>query len=172
MKYINFVGKYSLAFLKQTLSQVVSVDVLEDDDGYFCVIEDIEFKKISLVCLEENIKILISHNRDFFCCYMLRYCDYPANKIVHIADLIATNLNDEKVMQYLRKLFESIEPHLVYTVKMYMENNLNVVKTAKEIYAHRNTLNYRLNQFIEQTGVDIKDYKNMLLFYYYTIYCA
>lgn len=46
---------------------------------------------------------------------------------------------------------------LLSTVKLFIENNLNTSLTAKKLYIHRNTLQYRLEKFIEKTGIKLKD---------------
>lgn len=169
MKYLNFVGNETLKELKSTLSYVEDLVYFEDEYGYYVIIEDSNFKSIQLICREENIKIMISHNRDELCKYMLQYCNYTANEYFHVSDLVLKQLmlGNSDILIFLRKMFSNLEEHLVYTAFAYLLNNMNSIKTAKEIYVHRNTFNYRIQQFIDKTGVDIKDYKNSLLFYYY-----
>ena len=38
------------------------------------------------------------------------------------------------------------------TLKTYYQNDMNVQKTAQELFIHRNTLNIRLNRIRELTG--------------------
>lgn len=169
MKCINFVGNETLKTLKNTLTMAIHLDFFEDEYGYYTIVEDYEFKTLQLICGEENIKFMISHNRDNLCHTMLNYCNYAADEYYHISDLVLKQLmlNNVKVQKELQKLFINVEPHLVHTAFTYLLNNLNSIKTAKDIYIHRNTFNYRIQQFIDQCGVDIRDYKNSLLFYYY-----
>ncbi|HBB05327.1 MAG TPA: hypothetical protein DCZ41_01870, partial [Firmicutes bacterium] len=44
--------------------------------------------------------------------------------------------------------------------------------TAETLYIHRNTFNYRLNAFIEKTGLDIREYHNALLLEFYFQFCG
>lgn len=63
----------------------------------------------------------------------------------------------DKVNTELSTVF-SEDPELYITIKVFLENNLNASLTAKKLYIHRNTLQYRLDKFIERTGVQLKDF--------------
>jgi sugar diacid utilization regulator len=41
----------------------------------------------------------------------------------------------------------------------------NLSKTADDLYIHRNTLTYRINQFQKQTGFDLTDFSDLLICY-------
>lgn len=47
---------------------------------------------------------------------------------------------------------------LLKTVETFIACNLNVSVTAKELYMHRNSLQYRLDKFTEKTGIDIRQF--------------
>lgn len=51
------------------------------------------------------------------------------------------NKNLESLMDY----DEKNGPELINTLKFYLQNNCNLIKTAEALYIHRNTLIYRLN---------------------------
>lgn len=57
----------------------------------------------------------------------------------------------------LTQLFRD-EPEMFSTIKVFLENNLNASMTAKELYIHRNTLQYRIDKFTEKTGIHLKDF--------------
>ncbi len=48
---------------------------------------------------------------------------------------------------------------VVHTVKEFIENNLNSSQSAKKLFMHRNTLNYRLDNFIEATNINVRTFK-------------
>lgn len=50
------------------------------------------------------------------------------------------------------------EPEMFSTIKVFLENNLNASMTAKGLYIHRNTLQYRIDKFTEKTGIHLKDF--------------
>jgi DNA-binding PucR family transcriptional regulator len=41
---------------------------------------------------------------------------------------------------------------------------LNASLTAKRLFIHRNSLQYRIDKFIERTGIDIRQLKKQPLF--------
>ncbi|MEC0315141.1 PucR family transcriptional regulator [Bacillus subtilis] len=58
------------------------------------------------------------------------------------------------------------ESELRKTIQLFIENNSNVTLTAKKLHLHRNSLQYRIDKFIERSGIDIKSYKGALLAYF------
>ena len=46
------------------------------------------------------------------------------------------------------------DDELLLTIKMYLKLNQNVTETAKALFVHRNTLNYRIEKFNKLTGLD------------------
>lgn len=67
----------------------------------------------------------------------------------------------QKLIDKINKEFFDVyqEDHEIFsTVKAFLENNLNASSTAKKLYIHRNTLQYRLDKFSEKTGIQLKDF--------------
>lgn len=50
------------------------------------------------------------------------------------------------------------ETDVIQTMETFMRCNLNISETAKELYMHRNTLQYRLDKFHEKTGIDVRQF--------------
>ena len=61
-----------------------------------------------------------------------------------------------------KELIEDSE--LVLTGEAFLNCNLNVSETARELYLHRNTLNYRLDKIEKLTGLDIRKFGDALNF--------
>ncbi|EQB35104.1 MULTISPECIES: PucR family transcriptional regulator [Virgibacillus] len=57
------------------------------------------------------------------------------------------------------------DTELLQTIQMFLKCNLNVSVTAKELYMHRNSLQYRLDKFIEKTGIDIRQFHQAVTVY-------
>ncbi|MEH7305816.1 helix-turn-helix domain-containing protein [Neobacillus drentensis] len=62
-----------------------------------------------------------------------------------------------KVRQGIFEIFYD-EPEMYSTIKVFLENNLNASLTAKKLYIHRNTLQYRIDKFIDKSGIQLKDF--------------
>ncbi len=62
-----------------------------------------------------------------------------------------------KIHQGIFEIFND-DPEMYSTIKVFLENNLNASLTAKKLYIHRNTLQYRIDKFIDRSGIQLKDF--------------
>ncbi len=65
-------------------------------------------------------------------------------------------------MKSLASVFE--ENELMNTVYGYLNNGMNISRTARALYMHRNTLNYRVKAVIKKTGLDIRSFDMAVTF--------
>ena len=72
-------------------------------------------------------------------------------------------LSEKLTKTILQEYKNDIE--LLETIKVYLESNLNVSLAAKKLYMHRNSLQYRIDKFIEKTGIDIKHFQGAMTTY-------
>lgn len=56
-----------------------------------------------------------------------------------------------------------LDDPIISTVRAYLQNNMNVTATSKKAFLHRNTVQYRLDKFTEQTGIDLKHFDDGLI---------
>ncbi|UJL47555.1 helix-turn-helix domain-containing protein [Virgibacillus sp. NKC19-16] len=80
-----------------------------------------------------------------------------------LLDLTDVQLRSE-ITAIVLKEFKTNED-VLHTIKTFIECNLNVSLAAKELYMHRNSLQYRLDKFIEKTGVDIRQFNQAMIVY-------
>ncbi|MEI3612932.1 PucR family transcriptional regulator [Pseudogracilibacillus sp. SO30301A] len=59
------------------------------------------------------------------------------------------------------KKFEDDE-EMLKTLEMFFNHNLNVSETAKKMYMHRNSLQYRIDKFTNETGINIQKFDQAL----------
>lgn len=73
---------------------------------------------------------------------------------------LASNLSENIKGKLNKTIFEIFkeDPEMFLTLKVFLENNLNVSLTAKKLYIHRNTLQYRIDKFTEKTGIPLKNF--------------
>lgn len=57
------------------------------------------------------------------------------------------------------------DTELYITIKNFLKNNMNASITAKSLFIHRNTLQYRLDKFAEKTGIPLKDFYSAMTVY-------
>jgi sugar diacid utilization regulator len=70
-----------------------------------------------------------------------------------------------ETIQKTLPFMNTIDKDLLETVKVFLQCNLNVSLAAKKLYMHRNSLQYRIDKFIEKTGIDIKHFKGAAAIY-------
>ncbi|HHK5533171.1 UNVERIFIED_ORG: PucR-like helix-turn-helix protein [Bacillus cereus] len=96
---------------------------------------------------------------------------YLSKKITYIEQLLPyqlmISLPKEERKKYTNQLLAHIsnEKELIDSVKVFFQCNLNVSLAAKQLYLHRNTLQYRIDKFIEKTGINIKTFEGAVAVY-------
>jgi len=80
-----------------------------------------------------------------------------------LSDKLPNEMREWLHSQLLSKV--SDEPELLTAVMRFFENNSNATLTAKQLYIHRNTLQYRLDKFTQKTGISLKDFHSSITVY-------
>lgn len=65
----------------------------------------------------------------------------------------------------LAKLGPAKQKEYGTTLRLYLENNKSLTRTAQQMFLHRNTIAYRVNRIIELLGVDLDDPNQFLAVY-------
>jgi DNA-binding PucR family transcriptional regulator len=73
------------------------------------------------------------------------------------------NKREQLVQHFLKSVLDDKE--LLQSIQVYLENNQNVSVAAKKIFIHRNSLQYRVDKFIERTGIDVRTFSGGLTVY-------
>lgn len=91
--------------------------------------------------------------------------------IVRYRDLIPKLLMSGTSVEELQIVVERVlaelehDPEMLHTIDVFFEQNLNVSEAAKVLYIHRNSLQYRLEKFIEKTGFDVRSFEDAVRVY-------
>lgn len=87
-------------------------------------------------------------------------------KVDSLGDLILQLMFDgnKVLMPLIVKEFSSVPRHLMQTASMLLACDLKATLASERLYVHRNTFAYRLNQFVNLTGLDIRQHDHALLF--------
>ena len=59
---------------------------------------------------------------------------------------------------------EEIDEEILTTVNKFLENNLNVSETSRQLFIHRNTLVYRIEKLQKAIGLDMRIFEDALTF--------
>ena len=181
-KYYHFYSKNKLKIID--LKEVIASSFHDDyqiyyneytKEGYILSNESfydslLLFHPLLLSDFGDSITFLVSYENTILSQYALRFAakNFPS-RINNISDIYLYTItkNDLSIHNYLNKIFESLNYDLMQTGLTFILSGLNATLAAKRLYIHRNTFNYRLNKFIEQTSLDIRDFDNALLLYIY-----
>lgn len=88
-----------------------------------------------------------------------------------LPNLLISRLREDE-LELFRECFFIFEEdkELLLTIKTFIENNGHSTNTAKQLFIHRNTLQYRLDKFTEKTGFDLKNYHTYITTYLACLY--
>jgi len=64
-----------------------------------------------------------------------------------------------------RNIASILNPTLISNMIALGKYNLNVSNAASALYVHRNTLIYRMDSVKEKTGIDVKQFEGLMIFY-------
>lgn len=74
--------------------------------------------------------------------------------LIHSPVLITKAILSNKLISVLEN------SETLHTIQVFLQCNLNASLTAKTLFIHRNSLQYRLDKFIDATGIDIRSFAN------------
>ena len=184
IKYYYFSSQFKLnrgAFddiIRNSYTQYIEIEYLNDFNGI--ILADENF----FVRLKSIIDILsVDLNTNFIFLESYKLSNLAEKALLKLQKRCSSGLfslslvilqyymsGDLELYEELKKEFSSLKKELLDTAVAYINCNMNACLASKSLYIHRNTFNYRLNKFIEQTSLDIRNYNNsILLLTYYLI---
>ena len=83
-----------------------------------------------------------------------------------ILSYLTKSQRERLISGYDMKNFARIFEHgdLMVAADCFFENGMNISKTARKLYMHRNTLIYRLNKIQKATGMDLRNFDMAVTF--------
>ena len=184
IKYYYFSSQFKLnrgAFddiIRNSYTQYIEIEYLDDFNGI--ILADENF----FVRLKSIIDILsVDLNTNFIFLESYKLSNLAEKTLLKLQKRYSSGLfslslvilqyymsGDLELYEELKKEFSLLKKELLDTAVAYINCNMNACLASKSLYIHRNTFNYRLNKFIEQTSLDIRNYNNsILLLTYYLI---
>ncbi|WP_228467659.1 PucR family transcriptional regulator [Peribacillus sp. JNUCC41] len=104
-------------------------------------------------------------------CFGLAQMHLPDLKVADLADIIPHSLIKDPSVKNAKWYINEIlgktkqDTELIKTIKTYIECNSNATYASKQLYIHRNSLQYRIDKFSERTGLDIRNFRHALTAY-------
>lgn len=99
---------------------------------------------------------------------------FYSDRNVHMYDTLGIGRLIYQLPANLCKLFideiygenipKELDEEIMHTAEVFLDNNLNVSETARQLYIHRNTLVYRIEKLKTTTGLDVRVFDDALTF--------
>ena len=92
--------------------------------------------------------------------------DVSETKVCYLFDLLIEKIKNHSInINVLSSLFKNVPENILQTVRQYIIMNQSVINTSEAMFTHRNTINYRLNKFIELTGINVRETSSAMTTY-------
>ena len=99
--------------------------------------------------------------------YISKFLKEKQNGVFRLSDIIEDNVlkNNEEFKNEFKKYFSSKLSNEVIDTALAFIRIGNSIAASKELFIHRNTLNYRIETVKKVTSLDLKYFKDQLAFY-------
>ena len=96
------------------------------------------------------------------CGFLFRYSE---QKLQRIIDMIPPEGRKKILEEYRTKFDEAaFSDEMMETVRVFFEHDLSITSASRELFIHRNTLNYRLDKIRRDTGLDLRHFQDAVVF--------
>ncbi|TCS81814.1 PucR family transcriptional regulator [Tepidibacillus fermentans] len=83
----------------------------------------------------------------------------------HFFERMIAKIPSEELKSFIPKQWMlTLDPEIEETIRVFLEENLNMSETARRLFIHRNTLQYRIDKVKQQTGLDVKQFHDAMTF--------
>lgn len=138
---------------KEGILLIDSKDINQLD--YFCI-QLAQDRGIILTCLD-------CYGQDELTTQALKFAHrFKSSRLHRLSNVLfgAMLRNEKEVLDEIDYFLKHLEGNLLEFAKTFIENQGNALMTADYLYVHRNTINNRLNNFYDQTGIDLRVKEN------------
>ena len=90
---------------------------------------------------------------------------YARQMLERIIDTIPDDRKKEIRSAFYRNSQETaLSDEMLETVRVFFRNDLNLTAASKQLFIHRNTLNYRLDKIKKEFGLDLRSFSDAVVF--------
>lgn len=96
---------------------------------------------------------------------------YSNKAVTSYADAVPYLLIDQAEEPLLSDIKQAIlqayqdDEETIKMLQTFVQNNLNISETSKALHMHRNSLQYRMDRFHENTGIDVRKFHHAMAVY-------
>lgn len=98
----------------------------------------------------------------FFDKLFIKYLDLFTNQVCTAFEIFVRNINNQFVKLDVKEIINKIEKKDMDTLKAFLSCNCNSLVSANELYLHRNSFNYRMNQLSSNNEIEIRDLNTIM----------
>lgn len=152
----DFLSRLFLLIFKHEINYSIENTIIKIEDlslseinklriSYDAIKNDLELDDLTIICtpfFKKEFELIIDDFNKSGFYFIDEVFYYLSSKNSLKIDLLIT-------------MFDNIKCEILQTVKYYIELNHSLIDTARMMFAHRNTINYRINKFIDLTGIDV-----------------
>jgi hypothetical protein len=113
----------------------------------------------------DEVQKLFQHEQSAFDAIRKAYPDkyvFDYSELIPLLLLLNYPTDSLKLTFRTLSIYFEEEPDARFQLETFLAHNLNVSTTAKALYMHRNSFNYRLDKLKDKTGLDPRDFKDAL----------
>lgn len=162
----GLIGNYINPIYEDRILTVFFDDACEVD--FEEIIQSLNEDSYITATLFESGKLYSNIDKNEYYMYIVQNKDVllEMNKLyLRESDLIKFKMIPNIVVRnILKEYYDDYDMRKI--IKTYLECNMNISKAANILYLHRNTLMYKIDNFIKNTGYDIKEFKNAFIIYH------
>lgn len=90
---------------------------------------------------------------------------YSKQTLERIVDAIPAEKKEVLLHHFFGNHSENrLSEETLETVRVFFQNDLNLTAASKQLYIHRNTLNYRLDKIRKDFGLDLRSFSDAVIF--------
>lgn len=96
------------------------------------------------------------------------YADQPVVTYVDAISYLFVHQAEKEFLQNTKGIVLgdlAEDQDLLQSIKVFILSNQNVTTAAKRLHLHRNSLQYRLDKFIDKTGIDVRQFNGAMAVY-------
>ena len=159
---INSLTKAFTLLLKKPITLRIVENLIE--------VSDIDYNDLATLNVSLNA-IRIDNNLDYLTLVivplhnplLLNGIEYKKSGVVYFYELLLDVYQERDLnLDNITRIFKDLPNEILLTVKNYINCNHSLTSTGEYMFAHRNTINYRVNKFISLTSIDIRDTHNSI----------
>lgn len=133
------------------------INMLDDDYGTNAYVY------IGAITNKNKIKNVFDEEKEIF---LSGKINHKVNQFidVYLSYYVANSMNESFVANGLREIIKS-QKELPELIMSLWNHYGNITAVAKDIYVHRNTINYRIEKLNDEYGIDLKNTQQLFLCY-------